>query len=250
METVFAFFASVLIVTSGCDTHRQPAPASTSPADEAAGIRFIEIVTGGATASEPLPLIVGIHGFGGSPDKFARAFAHMSTRARVILPYGFTPAGEGFAWWSSEWVDEARFADDTRSAADRLAPMLDELARRRPTVGKPIVTGFSQGGMLSFTLAVLHPESLRAAFPVGGRLAEPLWPTAWPAGKPTPIVHAFHGDADDVVPVAGARATVHRLAEVGLIADLKEYPGLSHHISREEQDDLVRAIERAIVPPN
>jgi phospholipase/carboxylesterase len=166
-------------------------------------------------------------------------------RARVILPYGFNVAGEGFSWWSGPRDDEARFAEDTRRAADRLAAMLDELVRRRPTVGKPIVTGFSQGGMLSFTIAVLHPEAVRAAFPVGGRLAEPLWPSAWPAGAPRPLIHAFHGAADDVVPIEGARGTVRRLAEVGLTADLVEYPGLGHHTSGEERRDLARAIEQA-----
>ena len=242
---------ALALLTGGCDACTQGSVPSlvSAPRDEAAGVRFVEILTGGASASEPLPLIVAIHGYGGSPQNLARVFSSFPMRARVILPYGFNAAGSGFSWWDGDWVDEARFADDTRRAANRLAAMLDELRRSRPTVGKPIVTGFSQGGMLSFTLAVLHPEAVRAAFPMGGLLAKPLWPSAWPPGAPKPIIRAFHGTADDVVPVEAARGTVQRLAELGLAAELVEYPGLRHRMSPEEQRDLERAIEQAASLP-
>jgi phospholipase/carboxylesterase len=241
---------ALALLTGGCDacTQRSLPAVTSAPRNEAAGVRFIEILTGGASESDRLPLIVGIHGRGGSPEAFSRSLASLSVRARVILPYGFNASGSGFSWWG-DWVDDARFADDTRRAADRLAAMLDELSRTRPTAGKPIVTGFSQGGMLSFTLAVLHPEAVRAAFPMGGLLAKQLWPSAWPPGAPKPVIRAFHGTADERVPVDSARGTVRRLAEIGLAAELVEYPGLGHHVSSEEQRDLVRAIEQAAAAP-
>ena len=166
-------------------------------------------------------------------------------RARLILPYGLEPYGEGFSWFS-DWKDEAELADGTRHAADRLAAMIDELARRRPTTGRAVITGFSQGGILSFTLAVLHPESVGAAFPVSGLLATPLWPIAWPPGREKPLVRAFHGTDDNRVPIAGARATVRRLKDVGLDAELAEYPGVTHTTTAEMRRDLVRAIEQAL----
>jgi hypothetical protein len=51
------------------------------------------------------------------------------------------------------------------------------------------------------------------------------------------------------VPIDGARSTVRRLAEIGLIANLIEYPGLAHHTSREERRDLAQAIEQAAGSP-
>src|SRR4051812_27104036 len=56
------------------------APAAARPwhgppgALEAEGIHYIEHVTGGAQPGEPLPMIVGMHGRGGSPERFLRNF--------------------------------------------------------------------------------------------------------------------------------------------------------------------------------
>ena len=240
MRHLVAFLGlSVALVACGRDT----APADT----EAAGIRFIEIVTGGANASDSLPLVVGIHGLGGSPEHFGSVLSSLSVRARLILPYGLEAYGEGFSWFPI-WRDDAELAAGTRRAADRLAAMIDELVRRRPTTGKPIVTGFSQGGMLSFGLAVLHPESVRAAFPISGLLARSLWPDEWPASREKPRVHALHGTADERVSIAEARATVRRLKEIGLSADLVEYPGVTHTVTAEMRRDVVQAITQALNP--
>jgi phospholipase/carboxylesterase len=217
-----------------------------APSDtEAAGVRFVEILTGGASPSDALPLVVGIHGLGGDPERYGLILSSLSLRARVILPYGLEPYGDGFAWFPP-WRDDAELAAGTQRAADRLAAMIDELVRRRPTTGAPIVTGFSQGGILSFALAVLHPESVRAAFPVSGLLAPSLWPSQLPAGRAMPRVHALHGTADDRVPIAGARATVQRLREVGFSADLVEYQGVGHTVTTEMRRDLVQALSQEL----
>ncbi len=226
-----------------------PAPAVPPAADtEAAGLHFVERVTGGARASDPLPLIVAIHGRGGRPEHFGSALLDLTAPARVILPYGPDALGDGFTWLP-DWTDDASFAAGCRVAADRIVAMMTELAFRRPTVGKPIVTGFSQGGILSFTIAALHPDAVAAVFPIGGLLARPLWPSAWPAGVAKPRIHAFHGGADDRVPVEAARATVRHFVEIGVVAELTEYPGVRHTVARDEQRDLVRAIEEALPAP-
>jgi phospholipase/carboxylesterase len=195
------------LALAACSRNEPPRPSADPPAasidpSEATGVRFVELLTGGANAGEPLPLVIAIHGRGGSPQNMAHLFDAYKDRARVILPYGFEPLGDGFNWLT-RWFDEPAFADDTRQAADRLAAMIAELVHRHPIVGKPIVTGFSQGGILSFTLAVLHPEIVRAAFPVGGFLAPPLYPDAWPKGVEMPRVHAFHGSTTRGYPSPG-----------------------------------------------
>jgi phospholipase/carboxylesterase len=246
-----ALLALLSIAASACDASpREVAstPSARVPVDpnEAAGVRFVERLTGGARAEEALPLVVAIHGLGDRPESFAGVLEGMPLRARVVLPRGIDPFHDGFAWFPAGSLGNAeQLAAGTRRAADRIAEMLAELARRRPTAGLPIVTGFSQGGMVSFTLAVLHPEAVRAAFPVGGLLAPPLYPSAWPLGRRTPKIHAFHGAADERVPVDGARATVKRLTEVGLGAELSEYPGVGHTISADMKRDLWKAIEAA-----
>jgi phospholipase/carboxylesterase len=221
---------------------------TTTVEPEAAGLRFLERVTGGANANDPLPLIVGIHGRGGRPEHFGRALSMVTIRARVILPYAPTPAGDGFSWLP-DWTNDADFARDIRPVADRIAAMITDLVAKRRTVGKPVVTGFSQGGMISFAIAVTHPEVVGAVFPISGFLAPPLFPSVWPPGAPKIPVYAFHGTADAMVPIEGARFTVRRLKELGLDARLTEYPGVGHRVVPEMQRDVVAAIEEALQSP-
>jgi phospholipase/carboxylesterase len=222
-----------------------PAPVSSAPA-EPSGVRYLERVTGGASPSDTLPLILGIHGFGGSPEDFGGVLTGFSAPARVILPYGTIPIRSGHAWFTLPDPSRPEPAGaGVRRAADRLAALLAEIVRTRPTAGKPIVVGFSQGGMLSYAMAALHPEAVGAAFPLGGLLQPDLWPAAWPPGQPKIPIRAFHGDSDPRVSIDDDRATARHLRDIGLPVELVEYPGVGHSVPREMRRDLLPALEQA-----
>lgn len=231
-----------------------PPPAASAPIEpavsasgdgEAAGVRFIERFTGGASAG-PLPMIVALHGLGDNPRDFAHVYDGLPAKARLIVPYALDPWGDGFSWFPIEKrYDFDSAGPGIERAASRVARMIAALARSRPTVGKPIVTGFSQGGMLSYAIATRHPETIAGAYPLGGLLPPSLWPQARPQGEPPPIV-AFHGDDDRVVSIEDDRRTSAKLAELGYRVDLREYPGTKHTISPRMRRDLHAALEAAL----
>ncbi len=221
-------------------------PADAPPADE---LRYLERTTGGASADETLPLLVAIHGLGDRPETFVHLFDQLHARARLVLPYGPDPYQGGFAWFPIGGGPRLNFdniAAGTERAALRLAKLIGALEKRRPTVGRPIVTGFSQGGMLSFTLAVLHPDVVGEAYPVSGLLAPLHFPSSWAAGKIEPKVVAFHGEIDHLVPIAVTRQGVDRLKGIGFDASLHEYPGVDHAISADMRRDLFQALDEAV----
>jgi phospholipase/carboxylesterase len=193
-----------------------------------------------------LPLVVAIHGLGDRPESFGRLLDGFAARARVVVPYGTALHGNGFSWFPIARLDPEALAEGTERAAHGLAGMIEQIERTRPTVGKPIVTGFSQGGMLSFTIAVLHPERIGEALPVSGLLVPRLWPASWPAGKAMPTMHAFHGDADTVVPFDRARASVGALKKAGFPIEFNTYPGVGHTVSAKMREDVFAALKTAI----
>ena len=213
---------------------------------EAAGVRYLEQVTGGAAADDALPLVIGIHGYGDRPESYSGLFEGFPVKARFIFPYG-EPHGEGYSWFAvSPRFNPDAIAAGTERAAHRLAGMIAALSTARPTVGRPIVTGFSQGGMLSYALSILHPESVGEAFPVGGLLTPPHWPSTWAVGMTQARIEAFHGDADPVVPIAVDRQGVARLRAVGFTVELHEYPGVPHTVTPEMRRDLHAALGAAV----
>lgn len=217
---------------------------------------YLERFTGGATANEPLPLVIAIHGLGDRPERFIALFDALRARARVVAPYG-EPYGAGFSFFPIvSRVDPDALAPGIERAVARLAPLITAVSRARPTRGKPIVTGFSQGGMLSFALAVLHPELVGEALPISGFLTVKLLATSGTGGTGAPArggaalslppIVAFHGDADPVVPIAADRLGIARLREAGARAELHEYPGVVHTVSLDMLRDIEAALDAAV----
>jgi phospholipase/carboxylesterase len=115
-----------------------------------------------------------------------------------------------------------------RLQSSRLVHVLRYFRSLRPSRGEPIITGFSQGGMLSFSLAVLYPEDVGTSLPVAGWLPPQLTPRHVSDASAYPPIHALHATHDPVVRVAPTRRSVRRLRQLGLDADLSEIVASSH----------------------
>jgi phospholipase/carboxylesterase len=230
-------------------------PATVAAPDDAivGEIHYVEVLLGGAAAGDTLPMIVAIHGRGDDPRNFGHLFDNFDAPARLILPRGLAASDDGGWLWFTErarTTEVDALARGIANAADQLAPAITELASTRPTLGKPIVTGFSQGGMIAFAIAVAHPDAIGLALPIGGSLPPPLVPARKPASAP-PIV-AFHGTDDAAVPYPPTQAAVAELAKLGFDVELRTYPGVGHVITPELHRDLddrlgdaLRALARA-----
>jgi phospholipase/carboxylesterase len=252
------FAALGLLLASGgfaaCrETPRELASSSTTrtvasvrgDAGADAPLEVVERITGGASADARLPMVVVIHGLGDRPEGIAGIVEGLSRPARLILPRGFDAYGDGYSWFP--YRPEATELENgvvVARAAQRLAEGLARLQRERPTEGLPIVTGFSQGGILSFALAIRGTPIVRLALPIAGALPALLLPPKAPEGAP-PVV-ALHGDADQRVPYARGRAAVEGLATRGFRAELITYPGVSHSVDAAMRRELLQRLEAAL----
>ncbi|MBI4820908.1 MAG: dienelactone hydrolase family protein [Deltaproteobacteria bacterium] len=208
-------------------------------------LEYVERVTAGADPSTRLPMIVAIHGLGDRPDQFAKLFDGYQRPARIILPRAPLPWQGGFAWFPFRVrdQDESQLAAGIEDAADRVSALIEALVRERPTLGRPVITGFSQGGMTTFRVAAERPELIRAALPIGGLLPPALFPTASRATKPR--IRGFHGEVDPAVPLAGARQAIQAFQAAGYSAVLLEYPNTGHFIPPAMRADLMNALAAA-----
>lgn len=228
---------AVLGLTLACRTPA-PSPApTTAPAvsetpapdgpqwidHEASGLRVLRFPSVGSTA----PLVVAMHGLGDKPEAFQRMLAHEAVRVNLHVPAGPLPRGSGHSWFNIRAAqDDAELAAGVAQAADAVAAYIADV--RQP--GQPVVvTGFSQGGMVSFTLALTHPELVDLALPLGGFLPTAL--RTGTAGPDAPRIVALHGAEDTRIPTRSAEASVAWLAEAGFTAAIETYPGVGHGVS-------------------
>ncbi|AKU97337.1 Serine esterase [Labilithrix luteola] len=181
------------------------------------GVDFIELFP--SNADESSPILVAIHGRGDRPENWIDTWREFPAPVRVVLPRAFDPFGDGYTWFPlrSTMSDE----DFGKAVGDAEARLWNAVSKL--TGGKRVlVTGFSQGGILSYAFAARHPTDVIHAFPVAGALPKPLLPTNGAHSAP---ITAFHGTADKMIPFAWGRESIDALVAGGSPAELHEYPG-------------------------
>ncbi|MBN1652884.1 MAG: dienelactone hydrolase family protein [Deltaproteobacteria bacterium] len=213
----------------------------------AAGLNYLEIIKGNVGASAQLPMVVVIHGMGDAPN--ADWLATLRSPARLILPQAPAPYGYGYSWFTYRVADEKPdyLALEIQQAAIQIAQAVVELKSKRPTLGKPIVCGFSQNAMLSYALALMHPKLFSSAFPISGFLPEGLWPKSKPeAGKAYPPIISMHGTEDLLVPFAPDERMIKHLRGLGYRAELVAFEGVGHTITAAMDQMLIANLEKAL----
>ena len=192
------------------------------------------------------PVILALHGGGGSADQFARA-SGLSTPANrqgyaVIYPEGTGRAGTwngGYCCGSAarNRVDDMAFLD---------AVIADATARFRLNPRRIYITGMSNGAIMAETYAARRPTVIRAVAGVAGTMDASR---ITPAG-PVPLLH-IHGTADSMVPYAGGQGdtslTRTNFASVAAVeaAFLAPFPALARtERVIDRAADGMRVIER------
>lgn len=200
---------------------------------ELEGFYYIEVVLGDAGMQDDLPLVVLLHGRGDRPRVPGGPFGGVDRPVRVLLPRAPARLRDGWTWLPVRVLDgrTEELAESLAAMSDRLADLIDAFSVRRACLGKPIVAGFSQGGLLAFALATRHPELVGAAFPLSGWLPPQLVPERAP--EESPPIRSMHGTADDVVPIDPTRETITDLRAAGFDAELVELAGVRHEVTPE-----------------
>lgn len=242
---------ALLLAAPAAARELPPPDQRKATTEEPAPLEYIEIVTAGADPREDLPLILVVHGLGDRPEHFIRVFEDFPVPARVVAARGPLPRGRGQSWFPIRFPvqpDDPAMIEGIRDSSAKLAALARWLTRRRPIVGRPIITGFSQGGILSFAVALHHPDAVSAAVPVAGALPPALWsPAPMPPGTGhLPPIRALHGEADRVVPYLAAQGLVLGLRAGGRDATMQSFPGVAHRIPPELRRAVFAAIQKAM----
>jgi carboxymethylenebutenolidase len=111
-------------------------------------------------------------------------------------------------------------------AARDMSGAVDYLDGHEATTGNGIgVMGFCMGGLLTFVLAALRPDKIKAAVPFYG----------FPQGDGQPdysqisaVIRGHMAEQDDFFPPDAAKALESELQMMGIDAELTVYPGSGH----------------------
>lgn len=201
------------------------------------GYRITEVVLGRAEIDDELPMVVQFHGRSDKP--WIPQGDHANTEpTRLMLPWAPEKLGEGFTWFPLSITERDKepkvLGHYIRERVDEFAKVLEVFQERRPTEGKALVSGFSQGGMMSFALALRHPDQIDGAFPSAGWLpAHLVEESVDPKRASYPPIRALHGRGDPIVPVEPTIAMVEDLKARGLDVTLEVFSWDEHSMNEE-----------------
>jgi phospholipase/carboxylesterase len=190
------------------------------------------------------PLLVWLHGEGGSERELRQLMPHVSVRNYVGVSVRGTASLGGrermFSW------DQSPLAID--EAAERVRESI-EAARERLNVhsGRVFIAGNGSGGTMALRLALQFPEWFAGAVSLGGPMPSgnnPLGRVKEARGLP--LLLASCRDSEDY-PQSRVAADLRLLHAAGFSLSLRQYPG-EHELTTVMLADMDRWIMGLVCP--
>lgn len=233
----------------GCSRNKPPPPSLESMAlsramigevYERAGMPYTLpyrlFVPLGYDARKRYPLLVYLHGGGeGGADNLRPLSSHVasmiSQRIQGIEPFFLLvpQCHENDQWVNRHDVPPYRNYDQSRVAESPASQMVFDVIERLKNrysldPARLYITGSSMGGSGTWDLMTRHPGVFAAGIP-GTGVNDPNRASAL---KGT-YIWAFHGDQDEVSPVANTRVMVQRLQSLGVEVRYSELRNVGHN---------------------
>ena len=190
------------------------------------------------------PLLLLLHGYGSNEEDLFAFAPQLPDEYYVIsvrAPYPLPPYGH--AWYAINFAaDESKFSDNAqaKSSRDKIITFIDEVANHYPVDTENItLIGFSQGCILSYAVALSHPQKIKRVVAMSGYPNTDIFSDGYVQNDFTNLkMYVSHGTVDQTVPVTWGRKAKPLLDELKIDYVYKEYP-IGHGVSPQNFYDVV-----------
>jgi phospholipase/carboxylesterase len=193
-------------------------------------------------------LLVLCHGVGGNETNLAPLAANAPRDTAVVLARAPLTLGPGqYAWFPVAFGPQGPRPDfaAAESSRERLAAFVEHM---QSTLGiaptRTVIAGFSQGGIMSASVALTRPERVAGFAVLAGRILPELEPRIAPADALRHLRGFIgHGRDDSKLPVDWAHRADAWLTRLGVEHETHLYPG-DHGIAPAMQADVLAWFDR------
>jgi phospholipase/carboxylesterase len=194
------------------------------------------------------PLVIFLHGYGSNEqdlfdikDQLPAQYTYLSVRAPMVMQEGsyqwFRKKGEGA--YNGE-------TDDLKSSGQLLLDFVAQATKKYHTdPDKVFLVGFSQGAIMSYEVALRHPDAVGGIAALSGRILPVLRAELIPDEKRQSLaIFIGHGTADTRLPYSDGTEANSLLQSISLEPEFHAYQGVGHTISAQEIEDLGAWLQR------
>ena len=209
------------------------------------------------TAPSPRAAVIWMHGLGADGHDFAgieREVTPPGAAVRYVYPHApMMPVtiNNGYvmrAWYDVFGVAGERREDEAgvRASQERIERLIAREKARGIPARAIVLAGFSQGGAMALHTGLRHPERLDGVMALSCFLpvARAVAIEASTANRDV-LLFIAHGIADDLIPVARARAARDTLLGLGYEVEWHEYP-MAHSLCPQEIEDIAAWLQRTL----
>ena len=191
----------------------------------------------------PKACVVLLHGVGGSEMNLADLALGIDPDILVVLPRAPLQFALGqFGWFRVAFTANGPSIEENEAEQSRqtLIRFVEQLQSTYGIVSQnTVIAGFSQGGILSASVALSAPERVAAFAVLSGRILPELAPhMADKAHLANLRGFIGHGEYDSRLPVMWAQHSDQLLKELGVVHLTRLYP-IDHGISATMQSDFL-----------
>ena len=215
----------------------------TLSAQESAATNLFYLERAPKVKTENPPLLILLHGIGSNEadlfsfaDQLPDNFLVVSVRAPYTLGQG------SYAWYQMEFNGGTPSINKEQEIKSRalLFQFIEELSHKlKFDATKIYLCGFSQGAIMSYSLALTQPSRIHAIAVMSGRILDEIKPQIAAKEKVKSLkIFISHGTQDPTLNIAYARSAQTYLQELGIHPSYKEYPE-RHTISAQMLADLI-----------
>ena len=179
----------------------------------------------------PAPLIIALHGYGGRAENFPKLWRRAAEKkgAIVVAPWGHSPIYNGSSW--TDLFEAETIVDLT----------IAWVAERYPVDRQRMVlSGFSQGGYMAYSISVRRPELFTGVIPMGSGYSRSFNEPAQ-AGEHKPRYYFMVGARDHSI--AQNEDAAEDFEAAGYEVGLRIYPNAGHSFPTLGKDrELTKAL--------
>jgi|TARA_B110000037_G_scaffold219470_1_gene284717 phospholipase/carboxylesterase len=197
------------------------------------------------------PLLILLHGYGSNEqDLFSFASELPDDLLIISARAPLTLGPDSYSWYTINFdMNNGKFSDTDEAiiSRDKIAHFIDEITSTYD-VNKDNVflLGFSQGTILSYSVALNYPEKVKHVIALSGYINQDLL-------KPNYRINNFnqldffisHGSVDQVIPVEWAQNAAPFLNDLNLKNSYKEYM-VGHGVAPQNFHDFKKWITERI----
>jgi phospholipase/carboxylesterase len=196
---------------------------------------------------QPANCVILLHGVGGNETNLLDLANSLNFGTLVVFARGPLQMGaQQFAWFTVNFTPAGPsiVPEEAEHSRKLLIHFVQQVQTRYDiSAQNTVIAGFSQGGILSASVALSTPEIVAGFGLLSGRILPELKPHIADATRLTPL-RAFvaHGDLDATLPVVWAQRSDQWLKELGVQNSSHRYP-IGHGISAAMQADFLQWVQ-------